>query len=95
MPSFICPTCSTRIDPSERCPSTVGLGRCMELVGHNGWHWSDVGRGGVMRWTGLYVVGNSCPGRLSLIDWCQLKPGHEGAHNNGHGVTFSEVLQDA
>jgi hypothetical protein len=60
----------------------------MEQQGHEGWHWSDFGHGGVTRWTGHYVKHEACPGRLSLLDWCQFPAGHEGHHNNGRGSTF-------
>lgn len=86
-----CPTCSTLVDFTERCPSRWGVGQCVENTGHDGWHWSDVGRGdgSVLRWTGVYSV-RTCPERLNLMVWCQKPPGHDGGHNDGHGMTWIE-----
>lgn len=85
-----CPTCQTVIDPDERCTAERGYNRCMEKQGHFGWHWSETGaEKGILRWTGLHST-YSCFGHLSLSDWCQKERGHEGAHNNGRGTTFSD-----
>lgn len=81
-----CPTCRTWIDPNERCSER----NCMDIDGHDGFHWCDVGRQtSVYIWSGAYS-GYSCPGRLSLSEWCQKTPGHDGSHNNGKGKTFSD-----
>jgi hypothetical protein len=94
---LICPTCQTIIEPGERCPAERGNGylRCMETVGHGGYHWSDPGRGdgGVPIWFGPYVK-HSCAGRLELDRWCRKPPGHEGAHNDGRGTSWTPWLPD-
>jgi hypothetical protein len=88
--TLVCPTCHTRIDTSERCPEARGMGRCMELVGHEGFHWSDIGADpAVLVWFGPYAE-RRCPGRLSLDRWCVKPAGHDGAHNDGRGVTFGD-----
>ena len=97
MSDLVCPKCRTHIDPEERCESN-GLGQCMERQGHDGWHWTDMGRGdgGVTIWTGAYVK-HSCAGRIDLSHWCQKPPGHDGAHNDGKGLTFGdpELVEEA
>lgn len=89
-----CPNCSTKIDTHDRCPATRGLGRCFEKTGHEGWHWTQLGPGGIYRWTGLYCV-FSCPARLSLWDWCVRDPGHEQeTHKSMTGLIWSDEPED-
>lgn len=91
---YHCPTCATEIHVGERCRAGRGIGTCMERAGHEGFHWSDVGAyPAVLVWYGPYQE-RRCPGRLSLLDWCTKPPGHEGAHNNGRGVTFGDPEED-
>lgn len=92
-----CPTCATVIDPRQRCGTMRGGLRCMAMSGHPGWHWADMGSGKVLRWTGV-TASVGCYGRLGdLESWCVKEAGHDGAHNNGRGVSFSdpEPIQEA
>src|ERR1035437_1251440 len=90
-----CPTCSTVIEIGERCPVERGAGRCMEVAGHEGWHWTQMGGPGITRWTGEYAAHGMCAGRMSLHDWCRWPVGHGGAHGTDYPrVAFHEVEVD-
>lgn len=61
----------------------------MNLQGHAGWHWTDIGDApAILIWTGHYHK-RSCPEHLGENDrWCVMTPGHDGPHHDGRGVSW-------
>ena len=86
---LVCRRCGLRIDPSLRCGATWAGGICMANQGHEGWHWTEMGGPGLRIWTGVHGK-NSCSANLGLDQWCQKPPGHEGPHNDSHGMSWGD-----
>jgi hypothetical protein len=90
MSELTCPHCTKRFDTEDRCPAALGMGTCVESSGHDGWHWTVLGSGGITRWTGFHTVHSSCPGRTNLRHWCDKPYGHGGLHKGWNTYSFGD-----